>query len=127
MSMTALVTIAGTAIPDPSAYEGNTATIVNNGRNVRGEMVGGVIRHNVAKVTMKWKFISAANWATILKLFNPDYSGSFVNSVTFFNQDVNGYETTDMYVSDRKASIFLRNADGTIRGYVDAQLSLIEV
>ena len=125
--MTALVTIAGTAVPDPSSYDANTATIVDTGRNAEGKMVGAVIRNNVGKVTMKWNFIKAADWATILKLFNPDYSGNFVNSVTYFDQDINGYSTKNMYVSDRKASIFLRNPDGTIKGYVNASLSLVEV
>ncbi len=118
-----LVTIAGVPIPDPSFYDANTATVVDSARNVEGYMIGAVIRQNVAKVSIKWRFISTSDWANILSLF----SQNFVNPVTFFNQDIGAWETREMYVSDRSASIFLRNDNGGIRGYTDATLSLVEV
>lgn len=125
--MTALINIDGKPIPDPSTYEAHTATIVDSARNTEGVMVGAVVRNDVAKVSMSWKFISAKDWANILKLFRPAAGGKFINYVTFFLQDDNGWTTRQMYVSDRKANIFLRNPDGTIKGYTDAQFSLIEV
>lgn len=135
--MANLVTIGGIALPTPSTYIGNTATIVDSARNVAGYMIGTVIRDDVAKVSMSWAFISAQDWAAILKMFDPRFGGSFVRSVTFFNQSTATLETRDMYVSDRTSSgSFLlyneQNAPnpsviGLPRGYQNANLSLIEV
>lgn len=125
--MRALVSIAGHDIPDPSGYDSTTATIVDAGRNANGVQIGAVIRDDVAKISMKWNYIDAQAWADILGLFSPARGGSFYNSVTFFCQDVNGWITRTMYVGDRPSSAFLRREDGTMRGYVNASLSLIEV
>lgn len=135
--MANLVTIGGVALPTPSQYIGNTATIVDSARNVAGYMIGTVIRNDVAKVSMTWAFISAQDWANMLKLFDPRFGGSFIRSVTFFNQSTASLETRDMYVSDRTSSgsFLLYNADnapnssviGLPRGYQNANLSLIEV
>lgn len=122
-----LCTIAGKAIPDPSIYSGTTSTAVDSARNANAVMVGTVIRDDIGKVEMSWRFISTKDWADILKLFSTKRGGSFINSVTFFCQDTGDWETRNMYVNDRKASIFLRNSEGNIRGYTDASLSLIEV
>lgn len=122
-----LVTIGGVAIPDPSTYEANTATIVDSARNTNGVMIGSVIRNDVAKISMSWNFLTATQWANILRLFSPARGGSFENSVTFFCQDTATWITRTMYVSDRTASIFLRNPNGSIKGYTNPSLSLIEV
>lgn len=120
--MRALVSIAGHDIPDPSTYSGITSTVVDSGRNVEGYFIGSVIRPSMAKIEMTWNFISVRDWAKILTLFNR----SFINSVTFFCQDSGGWETREMYVNDRKANVFLRNPDGSIKGYTGASLNLIE-
>lgn len=125
--MRPMVTIAGKAIPDPSTYNGTTSTLVDSGRNAEGKFIGSVIREDVGKVEMTWKYISAEDWADILRLFSTAKGGSFVNSVTFYCQDSNSWETREMYVSDRTGSIFLRRADGSIRGYLGNRLALIEV
>lgn len=127
MSMTPLVTVAGTALPDPSKYSGNTATVVDSARNTEGYMIGAVIRDDVGKVSMTWNYLPAQKWADILSLFSIARGGSFTNQVTFYCQDTNSWETREMYVSDRKAEVFKRNPDGSINGYMNAQLNLIEV
>ena len=122
--MAALVTVAGYELPEPSEYSANTATLVDSARNVNGYVIGSVIRNDVAKIELKWRYLTAAQWANILSLFNR----SFYNSVTFFNQSSGQYETRQMYVGDRKASIWRRHPEtGEIMGYVDPQFSLIEV
>lgn len=125
--MRPLVTIAGHHIPDPSTYNGTTSTLVDSGRNAEGMFIGSVIRDDVGKVEMTWKYISAESWADILRLFSMKKGGSFVNSVTFYCQDSNDWETREMYVSDRTSSVFLRRDDGSIRGYLGNRLALIEV
>lgn len=125
--MRSLVEIEGYSVPDPSGYSGTTATLVDAARDAKGVTIGQVIREDVGKVEMTWNFISAANWAAILQKFSTKYGGKFYNSVTFFNQDINDWETRDMYVSDRTASIYVRNPDGTIKGYTNARIALIQV
>lgn len=127
----------GFAVPTPSTYIGNTATVVDSARNVSGQMIGTVIRNGVAKIQMTWNFLSADDWAAMLKQFEPQFGGSFVRSVTFFNQTIGALDTRNMYVSDRTSSgsFLLYNAEnapdeahiGLPRGYLGAQFSLIEV
>ena len=135
--MANLVTIGGFVVPTPSEYIANTATIVDSARNVDGYVIGTVVRNNVAKISMKWKFISSANWAALLQQFEPAYGGNFYRDVTFFNQTSNSLETRTMYVSDRNSSgsFLLYNAEnapsddmiGLPRGFLDASMSLVEV
>jgi hypothetical protein len=122
--MAALVTVAGMELPEPSEYIGNTSTIVDSARNVSGYVIGSVVRHDVAKVELKWRYLTAGQWATVLSLFNR----SFYNDVTFFNQATADYTTRQMYVSDRKAGMWRRNPlTGEVMGWTDCSLSLVEV
>lgn len=124
MAGTALVTIAGVPLPEPSEYSANTSTIVDSGRNIQGKVIGSVIRHDVAKVELKWRYLTVEQWAQVLSLF----TNNFYNPVRFFNQSTGDYSTRDMYVGDRKASIFRRNpTTGEVMGYIDASLALVEV
>ncbi len=125
--MRPLVSIGAFDVPEPSTYSSTTATVVDSARNAKGVQIGAVIRDGVAKVEMTWKFISAADWASILSCFDMKRGGRFYNDVTFFNQDTNSWETREMYVSDRTSSIFLRDKAGNIRGYTGARVALIEV
>ena len=82
--MRALVTVAGTALPEPSTYNGTTSTIVDSGRNVQGYVVGSVVRSDVGKVEITWKYLTAQQWASVLSLFK----NNFYNDVTFFDQTI---------------------------------------
>ena len=122
--MAALVTVAGVDLPEPSSYSGTTSTIVDSARNVSGYVVGSVVRHDVAKVELSWRYLTAEQWAGILSLFTEN----FYNSVTFFNQVTAGYTTRKMYVSDRTAGMWRRNPEtGAVMGFTDCALSLVEV
>jgi hypothetical protein len=101
---------------------------VDQGRNAEGRFIGSVIREDVGKVECSWKFITAEEWATILKLFKKSAGGKFVNLVTFYDQTAAGWVTKEMYVSDRKAGIWRRDPDtGEVLGWAGPKLSLIEV
>lgn len=126
-NMRPLVTIAGTPIPDPSTYNATTSTVVDSARNVQGKMVGSVIRDSMAKIECTWRYLSAEDWSYVLKLFNMSLGGNFFNSVTFYNQDTNDWETRDFYISDKTAGMFLRRDDGTVRGWTDCRIALIEI
>lgn len=122
--MEALVTIGGYDLPEPSTYSATTSTIVDSARNVAGYVVGSVIRHDVAKVELTWRYLTADQWARILSLF----TRSFYNDVRFLNQATNNYDVRTMYVSDRNASMWRRDPNtGAVMGYTGCSLSLVEV
>lgn len=122
--MTDLVTVAGVALPEPSFYDASTSTLVDSARNVSGYMIGSVVRNDVAKIELKWRYLTARQWANILSLFTI----SFQNPVTFFNQATADYETRNMYCGDRVAGMWRRHPDtGEIMGWTDCAISLIEV
>ena len=122
--MAALVTIAGYELPEPSAYSANTSTLVDSARNVQGYVIGSVIRSDVAKVELSWRYLTAEQWAGILSLFNR----SFYNNVHFFNQSTGRYETRQMYVGDRSSSMWRRHPiTEEIMGFTDCKLALVEV
>lgn len=122
--MEALVTIGGYELPEPSSYNAITSTIVDSGRNIEGKVVGSVVRHDVAKIELSWKYLTAQQWATILSLF----TDSFYNDCRFLNQATNTYDVRTMYVSDRNASMWRRHPEtGEVMGYTGCSLSLVEV
>lgn len=122
--MKALVSIGNFDFPEPSTYNATTSTIVDSARNVEGRVVGAVVRHDVAKIELSWKYLTSYQWAQILSLF----TSSFYNEVTFFNQVRNDYDTRTMYVGDRNAGMWRRDPQtGDVMGYTGASLSLIEV
>lgn len=122
--MAALVSIGGFDFPEPSRYTATTADIVDSARNVNGRVVGAVVRSDVAKVDMSWRYLTVRQWASILTLFR----NSFYNDVRFFNQTTGAYETRTMYVSDRTADMFRRDPDtGEVLGWLEPRLSLVEV
>lgn len=126
--MRALVSIGSFDLPEPSAYSGTTATLVDSARNTDGYMVGAVIRDDVGKVELEWNFLTIEQWRDILSKFSIKRGGKFINDVTFFCQDSADWETREMYVNDRTASVFRRDPKtGAIIGYKGPKLSLIEV
>lgn len=122
--MEALITIGEYELPEPSTYSAVTSTIVDSARNVSGYVVGSVVRSDVAKIEVSWRYLTAEQWARILSQF----TNSFYVSVRFFNQSTAGYETRTMYVSDRNAGLWRRDPKtGAIMGWTDCTLSLVEV
>ena len=122
--MEALISVGGYALPEPSTYNAVTSTIVDSARNVSGYVVGSVVRHDVAKVELTWKYLTAQQWANVLSCF----TNSFYNDVRFYNQATASYTTRSMYISDRNAEMFRRNpSTGAIMGWLNCSLSLVEV
>ena len=125
---TNLITVAGVPLPEPSAYSGNTSTLVDSARNVQGVMIGSVIRDDVAKVEASWRYLTVEQWSMIGRLFKQSAGGAFINPVTFFDQTEGQFLTRDMYVSDRTAGMWRRDPiTGEVMGWTDCKLSLIEV
>lgn len=122
--MEALVSVGGYDFPEPSSYSAITSTIVDSARNVSGYVVGSVIRHDVAKIDLSWKYLTVQQWANILSMFN----NSFYNEVRFFNQATGEYDVRKMYVSDRDAGMWRRDSNtGAVMGWTNCRLALVEV
>lgn len=121
--MEPLVTVGGYAFPEPATYDATTSTIVDAGRNVSGVTVGSVVRHDVAKIELSWRYLTADQWAAILSCFTE----TFYNNVKFLNQATNAYTTRTMYVSDRSAGMWRRDPrSGKVMGWTNCSLSLVE-
>lgn len=126
MAFRALVKVGGYDFPEPSAYSANTSTLVDSARNVEGRAVGSIIRENISKVEISWKYLTVEQWARIQQCFKG--LENFINNVTFFDQSAGGWVTKEMYVSDRKAGLWRRDPEnGNVLGWTDCSLSLIEV
>ena len=122
--MAALVTVGGYAFPEPSTYNAVTSTIVDSWRNVNGKVVGAVVRNDVAKIELSWRYLTAEQWAAVIGPFTKN----FYCTVRFFNQATAQYTTRTMYVSDRKAGMFRRHpVTGEVMGWTNCSLSLVEV
>ena len=128
MAFRALVKVGDYEFPEPSTYTANTSTIVDSSRNVEGKLVGSVIRDDIAKIEISWRYLTVEQWAKIQQCFRQSSGGQFINLVEFFDQSVGGWVSKDMYVNDRKSGMWRRNpANGDILGWTDCSLSLIEV
>ena len=124
MPIPALITVDGRAWPEPSEYSSNTSTIVDSGRNVQGVVVGAVIRSGVSKIEVKWNYLTAQQWASVIGPFNTN----FYVSVRFYDQSSAGYVTKQMYCSDRKAGMWRRHPEtGEVMGWTGCSISLVEV
>lgn len=118
----ALVTIGSFVLPTPSEYTAVQADIVDSGRNANGVIVSSVVRANVAKITMSWKYLTVEQWSDILQVFK----NSFENAVTYFDQVAGTYVTKTMYISDRQGGL-AQFKNGQPVGWVNCSLSLVEV
>lgn len=128
MAYRALVSVNGYDFPEPSTYSGNTSTLVDSARNAQGVMIGSVIRDDIAKVELSWRYLTVEQWANIQKCFRQSSGGKFINLVTFFDQSVGGWVTKEMYVSDRKSGMWRRDPKtGDVLGWTDCSFSLVEV
>ena len=128
MAIQPLVTVGDYALPEPSFYTSNTATLVDSARNVEGRMIGAVIRDNVAKIEVGWRYLTAAQWARIQQCFDQSRGGRFINRVMFYDQNLGAWVSKDMYVGDRNAGMWRRDPEtGQIMGFTDPKFSLIEV
>lgn len=128
MAFRSLITVGSYGFPEPSTYSANTATLVDSARNLKGKVIGSVIRDDVSKVEVSWRYLTVEQWATINKCFSESNGGKFYNTVTFFDQTQGGWVTKSMYVSDRAAGMWRRDPEnGDILGWTECKLSLIEV
>lgn len=114
-------------LPQPSTYVGTTSTLVDSGRNSKGYVISSVIRVDVAKIELSWKYLTADKWAEVISHFKGTDEDFFLY-IKFFNQGTNEYEIRQMYSNDMKTGgspLYVK--DGNIQGWKDCKLNLIEV
>lgn len=120
-----LITINGKPLPkDPSSYEANSSTMVDEGVSVSGLKLGSVIRPKVSQISLSWNYLTTEEWAQIHALLD---ESRYSNDVTFFDQTLGDYRTCTMYVSDRSAGLWRRNSAGEVLGWTGCSLQLTEV
>lgn len=132
-------------LPCPSDYQGSASTLVDSARNTQGIVVADVIKSDVAKIELKWNFLTVAEYSKIAKLFEPAYYGGdtsvFMRACSFFdvikgswngsteNQpDIYNNKCKVFYPSDRKVKFakMVLNDNGSPKGYQDVSLNLID-
>ena len=119
-----LVFVNGNALPQPSGYTSNQATLVDAARNAQGHQIGTPIRSDVQKIELTWNYLSREDWEAVCGPFRLN----FVNTVTFFNTTSGDFEPRQMYISDRTATVHLLDRiSGLPRGYTNCRIALIEV
>ena len=96
MAFKALVKVGAYEFPEPSTYKGTTSTIVDSARNAKGVMIGSVIRDDVGKVELTWRYLTVAQWAAINQCFKESSGGHFINNVEFFDQTAGTWVTRKM-------------------------------
>lgn len=134
---------AWVSIPTPSDYSASSSTLVNSARNTQGEVIADVIKSDVAKIELKWNYLTLAQYTALARLFEPLYNGSFFHAVSFFDVikgDWNGSISSAptnrsgsnpckvFYPNDRKVAFAKLKLDdnGKPIGYTNVSLNLID-
>ena len=127
-------------LPTPSDYSGISTTLVDSGRNSQGQVIGDVINSDIAKIELKWNYLTVAQYSAIAKLFERKYGGSFFVPVSFFDVVNGGFEGSlssrpsatnkcrIFYCGDRKVAFaqIKLDSNGFPIGYTDVQLNLVD-
>lgn len=123
-------TRSGIVVPTPALDSGKTtiATLVDGGRNSNGDFIGQVLGNDKLKIEMSWKVLTPEQFQTLLKIFDRQQGGSFVNDFRVFDPRVNDFVWKTMYVGDRSGRPF-KVSPQTFRPeyWLDVQANLIEV
>ena len=119
-----LVICDGIALPQSSGYVWGKATIVDSARNAMGRMIGDIIRADVAKIELTWKFLYREDIEVIGML-------PFINNVEFYYPPLGGFVTRKMYTSDFTGGTPMLkqgfDENGLPAGHDNVRIALIEV
>ena len=124
----------------PTEYNGISSTVVDSARNVKGVVVGQVVKEDIAKIEVSWNFLTVKEFADLSKLFLEKYGGSFFVPVAFFNEAIGDFEGDNQnppslsnnvrifYPADRSAKFaqIKLDASGKPIGYVNVSLHLVD-
>ncbi|MEG0896480.1 MAG: DUF6711 family protein [Ruthenibacterium sp.] len=119
----------GILIPSPvvGGYELSISTLVDGGRNARGQFVGQVIGDDKLKVSCALGALSQTEMHRFLCLFDRASGGQFVHQFLLFDPRINDFVWKEMYVGDRSGKAIAVDARGKVTNWGDVKASLIEV
>ena len=110
-------------LPSPDAAKQTTITVVDSARNANAVVIGQKIGRDQSKIEYRVPFLTGAEWSRILSIFD----NSFVNSVTYFDQQKGKKITRDMYVNDRTAEPYAIDENGNVTVWKDCAFNLIDM
>ena len=126
-------------VRSPYDYDASSSTLVDSARNSEGVVVGQVIKEDVAKIEMKWNYLTVAEYSALAQLFDSAYGGNFFVYVSYFDVVLGDFESDNtitptlsthriFYPNDRKAVVahITLDANGKPIGYKDVSLHLID-
>jgi transglutaminase-like putative cysteine protease len=120
-----MLSINGNVMPLPSAssMKQTTITVVDSARNANAVVIGQKIGRDQSKLEFTAPFLTAEEWSNILSIFDD----SFVNSVTYFDQQKGVKITREMYVNDRTAEPFAIDENGRVTVWKNCSFNLIDM
>lgn len=119
----AYLAINGVELPSPKrGVSVVVSTIVNEGRNANGQVIGQRIGRDQYKIdALEWPWLTAAQWSTILSL-----TSNFYFNVTFHDPVSGGLKTVKMYCGDRTGEPYWLDPSGAPTHYRDCKVNLID-
>lgn len=120
----------GVALPPPAMGSGTVtiSTIVDGGRNTNGDFIGSVVGGDKLKVNMSFKVLTNDQIMTLLRIFDREQGGRFVNRFRVFDPRINDFRWLDMYVGDRSGTPYMVNPDTMKPSFwTDIQANLIQI
>ena len=121
--MVAVLTVNGTALPDPSKCEWGLMDVSSDDAGRVMDASATMYKQRIAqkrKLNCAWQNPTAETVSTVLKAVNPEYI-----SVRYWDAMDGGWETRTFYVGDRSAPLrWFQILDGT--RYEELSFDLIE-
>jgi len=125
----------GYIMPNPSYASGGVtiSTLVNSGRSASGRLKTSlVMNRNLSKLTMKWAYLPADEWAKILgkvrlSTTSTDYGNGFYVWIKYYDMEYGLFKTREFYPSDRTATIFTMDDElKKPKDYIDCTCNFID-
>lgn len=109
-------------IPASGSLKQTTITVVDSARNANAVVIGQKIGRDQSKLEFVAPFLTASEWSNILSIFER----SFINSVTYYDQQKGTKITREMYVNDRTAEPYSIDENGNVTVWKDCSFNLID-
>lgn len=123
-------TSGGIALPAPELGSSGVTitTLVDGGRNTKGDFVGSVVGEDKLKVALSFGHLSPAEMQSLLQIWDRNQGGHFINTFRVFDPRVNDFVYLQMYVGDRTGTPYIVDAT-TMRPsfWRDVKANLIQV
>jgi len=122
-------TTAGVIIPTPAIGSGSVtiSTLVDGGRNTSGNFVGSVIGDDKLKIDCKFNTLSPQQFLNLLKIFDRNQGGKFVNTFRVYDPRIGAFRNIKMYAGDRTGTPYMLDENFYPTLFRDVSANIIEV